>query len=164
MGRRTIMKRASGERWVNHLTDCGELERVARCWWVCGRRRRGALQQGKVTWPYQAGGGDRDSPETDWDECDSLTPLTSFYSVRGGSCTASLAQLAYPYWQVPGRPEQWRINISSSVPGFLIDFLCDLRGLLFAMSLYFLICKMGDNKSHGFADLLERVKQKMCMR
>lgn len=31
------------------------------------------------------------------------------------------------------------------------------------MSLCFLICKMGDNKSHGFVDLLERVKEKMCM-
>lgn len=51
------MKRASGERWVNHLTDCGELERVARCWRVCGRRRRETLKQGQVTWPYQAGGG-----------------------------------------------------------------------------------------------------------
>lgn len=50
------MKRASGERWVNHLTDCGELERVARCWRVCGRRRRETLKQGQVTWPYQAGG------------------------------------------------------------------------------------------------------------
>lgn len=62
------MKRASGERWVNHLTDCGELERVARCWQVCGRRRRGTLKQGEVTWPSQAGGGavewHGDSPET----------------------------------------------------------------------------------------------------
>lgn len=51
------MKRASGERWVNHLTDCRELERVSRCWQVCGRQRRGPLKQGKVTWPYHACGG-----------------------------------------------------------------------------------------------------------